>query len=98
MDRYLNIPTKINESGRRVTRAVIYPPIPRSEKDVYIMTTPGDRLDLLAQNYYGNVNAWWILAEANAIGKGSFDLPPGLQLRIPKDLATIMNDYKALNT
>lgn len=97
MDRYSNIPTKINESGRRVTRAVIYPPIPRSENDTYIMTTPGDRLDLLAQTYYSNVNYWWILAEANAIGKGSMDLPPGLQLRIPKDTTTIYNEYKILN-
>lgn len=97
MDRYLNIPTKTNEAGRRVTRAVLYPPIPRSEKDIYIMTTPGDRLDILAQTYYGNVNYWWILAEANAIGKGSMDLPPGLQLRIPKDTTAIYDEYKILN-
>lgn len=97
MERYTDIPTIVNEAGRRVVRAVLYPPIPRSEKDIYIMTTPGDRLDLLAQTYYSNVNYWWILAEANAIGKGSFDIPPGTQLRVPKDVSAILADYKLLN-
>ena len=26
---------------------------------------------------------WWILAEANELGKGTFAVPPGIQLRIP---------------
>ena len=97
-NRYTNIAIKKNESNRRVTRSVLYPPIPRMETDIYVMTTPGDRLDLLAYKYYSSTNYWWIIAEANAIGKGTFVLPPGQQIRIPRDILPILEDYRQLNS
>jgi phage tail protein X len=97
--RYADIAKqKTGESKQRVYSSVIYPPIPRQPSDIYIQTGPGDRLDLLAYNYYGTVEYWWIIAEANGIGKGSFTIPPGLRLRIPRDAASIINDYRLLNT
>lgn len=97
INRYDNIAAKKDDSGRTVVKPVIYPPIPRSINDTYIRTTPGDRLDLLANNYYGNVRYWWIIAEANGIGKGTMAIPPNQQLRIPASLAQILSDYKELN-
>ncbi len=96
--RYTDIQIKNNESGKRVTRSVLYPPIPRSVDDIYVLTTPGDRIDLLAKKYYDNVNNYWIIAEANAIGKGSMTIPVGLQLRIPINITQILQDYKDLNS
>ena len=38
---------------------------------------------MLAFEYYQDENLWWVLAEANKLGKGSFDVPPGMRVRIP---------------
>lgn len=58
-------------------------PKPSSE-DVYIFSRSGDRLDLIAQEFYQDARLWWIIAEANNLGKGTFAVPTGLQIRIPK--------------
>lgn len=97
ISRYENIPTTTNETNKRVTRFVLYPPIPRDVSDIYLMTTPGDRLDLLAKKYYGDVGYWWIIAEANAIGKGNMAIPVGMQLRVPTQISQIIRDYENLN-
>jgi len=39
-------------------------------------------IDLIAHNYYGNENLWWIIAEANKI-INPFFIPAGTILRIP---------------
>ena len=97
MKRYDNIATKKNNDGKRFIKPLIYPPIPRNANDTYVRTTPGDRLDLLANTYYGSVGYWWIIAEANGIGKGTMMIAPNLQLRIPIKLDSILADYKNLN-
>lgn len=96
--RYQDIPTKKNENGKVVTTSVIYPPIPRTPEDIYVITTPGDRIDLLAYKYYQDVNKSWIISEANGVGKGTHSLPAGLQLRIPTDISSIMEAYEQLNS
>lgn len=95
--RYDNIPIKITPDGKRVTRSIIYPPIPRKETDIYVRTTAGDRVELVAYQFYGNVNLWWLIAEANAVGKGNFALPVGTLLRIPMDYQSIIEEYETLN-
>jgi len=96
-NRYSNIKTQKNNSGKKVTLSVLYPPILKSTKDIYVITTVGDRMDVLAKKYYGHVSRWWIIAEANAVGKGTLELPIGTQLRIPKDLSKIIDDFNKLN-
>jgi len=85
------------DSRPRVYRSIIYPPIPRSEQDIYILSRVGDRLDLLAANYYDDISLWWIIASANAIGKGTLVVEPGLQIRIPMMVDEIIQSYKDLN-
>ena len=97
ISRYAEIKEKTNESNKRVTRPTLYPPIPRSLMDIYVMTTPGDRIDLLAQKYYSDIGYYWIIAEGNGIGKGTLIVPPGIQLRIPMDVSTILENYRELN-
>lgn len=43
----------------------------------------GDRLDLLADRFYGDVDLWWILARANPEISYPDDIEPGLVIRIP---------------
>lgn len=75
----------------------IYPDIPLSNDDNYIITTLGDRLDLLAYDFYGDVNLWWIIASANSLPGDSLFPEPGMQLRIPVDIQNILNSYRSIN-
>ncbi len=41
------------------------------------------RLDLIANDVYGDVNLWWIIADANAIIDPMTELAAGTKIRIP---------------
>lgn len=75
----------------------IYPDIPLSDNDDYVITTLGDRLDIIAQSVYGDQDFWWIIASANALEGDSLYPPIGMQLRIPIDIVSIVNSYKQIN-
>lgn len=97
--RYQNIQTaKSTVSGSQYYLNNIYPDIPLSNEDSYVITTLGDRLDLIAFDFYGDVSFWWVIASANALPGDSLYIEPGTQLRIPVDLSGIVNDYKLVNT
>lgn len=59
--------------------------------DIYISTVKGDRLDLIADQYYNRVDLWWIIAMANNIGLGTMYLTDVKQLRIPMQITEILN-------
>lgn len=58
--------------------------VPESSEDQYhvVVQTDVRRIDLLAHKYYGNVDLWWIIAEANHLTNPLF-LEIGQVLRIP---------------
>lgn len=76
-----------------------YPEIPLSIGDIYVITTVGDRLDLLANQFYGDVGLWWIISLANIekIKRDSFSLKPGIEIRIPVGIKRILKDFEKLN-
>ena len=88
-----------NINRKRTYRALKYPPIPLSIEDIYVITTDGDRLDLLANQFYQDVDMWWIIATANpgVIKRDTFNLKPGLEIRIPTDTQSIMQNFESLN-
>jgi len=45
----------------------------------------GDRLDLLATDYYGDAEAWWWIALANPGLEYPGELPVGKKIRIPHE-------------
>ena len=98
INRYQNIQTTKN-SLRGVPFYVnaIYPDIPLSNNDSYVITTLGDRLDLMAFDFYGDTGYWWVIASANALPGDSLFPPVGMQLRLPADLSGIINKYKSVN-
>ena len=74
------------EIKRRYYTSILDPEIPKQSDDIYVVSTFGDRLDLLAWNYYQNVRYWWIIAAANPeLRKDTLNLEVGTQIRIPKD-------------
>ena len=88
-----------NINRKRTYRALKYPEIPLSIEDLYVITTDGDRLDLLANQFYQDVDMWWIIATANpgVIKRDTFNLKPGLEIRIPTDTQSIMQNFESLN-
>ena len=96
--RYQDIPQKKDSYNTRVVRSTIYPPIERHDNDLYVVTVVGDTLYALAEKYYGSVNYYWIISEANErLNKKTQNLPPGRQLRIPNQLNKILRDYDDIN-
>ena len=76
----------------------LYPNIPISSEDIFVITTVGDRLDLLAYTYYKNPEYWWIISMANNnITKGSMFPQPGTQLRIPLNINEVLRTFNELN-
>ena len=75
MGRYSNTLIQRNREGRRYYAANRYVEIPRSNNDLYVITTDEDRYDLLANPEY----------------IGSMYPPSGVQIRIPNNLAFVLN-------
>lgn len=76
-----------------------YPQIPLSEDDVYVITTIGDRLDILANTYYNDPTLWWVIsmANSNVLKTDSLFIIPGTQIRIPTNLGNILQQYENIN-
>lgn len=93
---------KINRdqtTQNRYYKNIEYPEIPVSSNDIYIISKATDRLDLLANDYYGDVRYWWVISKANPdkVKRDSFFINPGLQIRIPTNIENIYNDFLNLN-
>ena len=96
-NRYSNIPTMLKTGKGRVYDSVLLPNIDATDLDIVVITIQGDRLDLLANKYYGDTSLWWIIAVANNINDASFYVTEGLQLRIPSNVSKILNDLEKIN-
>jgi len=96
MKRYSNTGIKRDKSGVRVYNTTFYPTIPIDDSDQFIYTKFGDRIDGLANQYYGDVTLWWIISKANGI-RGQAGLKPGQLLRIPGNVTRIVSEFKELN-
>lgn len=86
-----------SDTKRKYLGSVIYPRIKASNDDMYIVSEGGDRLDILASKYYNDQNLWWIIAIANNLNDASYSIENGIQLRIPTNIAKILNDFERIN-
>jgi hypothetical protein len=105
MNRYQDIKLirntnpNVGTMGTLFSKPVFYPEIPELETDIYVITEFGDRLDLLANQFYQDVTLWWIIscANPNKINFGSLTIAEGTQLRIPMEISNILGSYRTLN-
>ena len=84
-NRFQNKEVFRTQTGKRYFTNVIYPDIPISANDTYIITADGDRYDTLAQQFYNDSSLWWIIASANVSKTDGLAVEKGIQLRIPAD-------------
>jgi hypothetical protein len=108
-DRYLFIPitkTAISDDKSKTAKPVgsqyyiptYYPNITVTEQDTYIITKGTDRLDLIANDFYGDSTLWWIISAANNnITRGLLFPVPGTQLRIPLNIGAILAEFNDFN-
>jgi len=94
--KYINIKIK---NKKRYYKPLKYPSIPLSQSDIYILTTIGDRLDSLADQFYNDVRLWWVISTANPhiVRRDSYALKPNLEIRIPSNINRVLEDFKNLN-
>jgi hypothetical protein len=78
-------------------KTTLYPEIRIADGDQFVYPLDGDRLENLAYRYYGDSTLWWIIAQANKIRDGSYALKPDEKLRIPSNIAQIINDLLSIN-
>lgn len=105
MSRYSSLPkTNINllDSNKTILgfKTIKYPEITLSDNDIWVITTEGDRLDILANQFYGDDSNWWIIAIANpnVLSFNSIYIEPGTELRIPTNYESITSQFARLNS
>jgi nucleoid-associated protein YgaU len=97
-NRYRDIQTAQSENRGKYKVNAVYPELPPSQDDLYVITTTGDRYDLLAKQFYNDHTLWWIIAAANNSQKASLIPTPGVQIRIPADKDLAIQLYNTVNS
>ena len=82
-NRYSNIQTILKTGKGKVYDSVLMPNIDANDTDIVVMTVQGDRLDLLANEYYQDPSMWWVIALKNDITEVDISMKEGIILRIP---------------
>ena len=80
MGRYDKI-KKISEKGAFRIGTSYLPKFEESNSDTLLISTQGDRCDLIATEYYGDPSFWWYIASVNNLK--SNNIKAGTQLRVP---------------
>lgn len=95
--RYRDINIVTDDEGVRYYTNPIYPEIPVSDDDIYVITTGVDRYDTLAQKFYQDSRLWWIIASANNSKTDSLAVKQGIQLRLPANPSQAITLYERIN-
>ena len=96
-NRYKTIRRAVTEDGVPYIQNPVYPDIPETSEDIYLITTAGDRYDILAQQFYGNTDYWWIIAADNNSTRDSLYIEPGVQIRVPQPRNRVLTLYDREN-
>lgn len=83
--------------GKRFLGTRMYPTIQPQDSDIIYISKETDYLDSLAYRFYKDTSLWWIIALSNNLGNGRMSIPAGLQLRIPVNVESVIQQYNNLN-
>ena len=95
--RYQYSKERKDTKGKRYVETTLISKVEREFGDIYIISKRGDRLDYYAKKYYGDVTDWVVIAQANHLGKGSMNVPEGMQIRIPRANTNFDDNIENLN-
>lgn len=88
---------KDGKTNVRYYKPSLYPDIPESDSDIIHTVIEGERLDLLAYRFYGDVGLWWIISRANRLNPSDISLKASTEIRIPQDVGSILQDLVTVN-
>ena len=98
MNRYGNTSDRKVE-GVSIKSSTVYNAPAESTEDIYLISTLGDRFDILAQEYYNDSSLWYVIASANpSLRRDTLLIEPGIQLRIPLPLSKVLAKFRSDNT
>jgi len=94
--RYNTSRTKKSAEGTSTLTTTLYPRIKERSSDTFLVVVEKTRLDHLAHKFYENASYWWVIGIANRI-KGTLYVQPGTQIRIPREIGGILQDFNKIN-
>jgi len=86
MQRYSDTVELIDRGSTRKKsyETMYYPEFPLKSTDIYIISRRLERMDLLADEHYGDPRFWFVIQRANSgLPYGTMVIPAGLRIRIP---------------
>lgn len=95
IQRYNTAKIRRTDNNKQALTTTIPIKIEKDVTDIYIYTRFGDRLDLLANEYYGDRTKWVYLAAINNLH--DMVVKPGVQLRIPSDADKLTSEWQTQN-
>jgi hypothetical protein len=93
MGRYNNLSVEFKNTKGLVYDSILLPYIEPVDSDILIITEEDDRLDLLANQFFGDASLWWVIATYNNLTDIDIKLEPGLQLRIPSNASSVTRKF-----
>lgn len=95
--RYNKAEKRETEDNEKFYETRFLPDVERRPTDVIITVDKPQRLDRIAFQYYDDAKLWWVVAAANNIGRGDWNVSAGTRLRIPQNLSAIASETKDIN-
>lgn len=89
--RYQNQSITTDNTGSRIYTSTLLQKPSDVINTIPYQTTYGERLDQLAERFYGDTELWWVIAVENGYDNGRFYVETGTNLHIP-DPSTV-SDY-----
>jgi hypothetical protein len=83
MEKYISEPVVDTTKTIPYYKTTILSKIPTETLPFYYVSQDGDRLDIIANTFYGIPEYWWVIAKANKIANGSMAVVGGTRLLIP---------------
>lgn len=83
--RYVNSAVLLVEDSSGVMHPTVYRAAPTMPSQfLHYQVVYGDRMDVLANTYFGDPTLWWLIADANPEVFYPMQLVPGSIIRIPQ--------------
>ena len=80
----------------RVYKPTMYPSIPMKDSDTFIAPVVGEKLENLANRFYGDGTLWWIIAKANNINDSTVISNTLKRVRIPTEIQEVLQKLDEL--